>query len=43
MKYMDKEVYFWYIYLLYIGQKITPKSTSTLTKIFTAYWLIYNQ
>ena len=34
------ELYFWYIYLLYIGSKITPVSSSTLTKIFTAYWVI---
>jgi hypothetical protein len=36
------ELYFWYIYLLYIGSKITPVSSSTLTKIFTAYWVISN-
>jgi len=53
MEYIDKEVNFWYIYLLYIGGKITPKfyvdkfnnikKTSTLTRVFTAYWFIYNQ
>jgi len=37
----DNELYFWYIYLLFIGSKITP-SSSTLTKIFTSYWLINN-
>jgi len=36
------ELYFWYIYLLYIGSKITPVSSTTLTKIFTAYWVISN-
>jgi hypothetical protein len=38
----DNKLYFWYIYLLFIGSKITPSSSSTLTKIFTAYWLINN-
>jgi hypothetical protein len=38
----DYELYFWYIYLLFIGSKITPVSATPLTKIFTAYWLINN-
>jgi hypothetical protein len=38
----DYDLYFWYIYLLFIGSKITPVSSKPLTKIFTAYWLINN-